>query len=141
MDQPSMRELVDAVREFIETKAMPELKGHTAFHARVAANALAIVVRELDQGPAAGHEEVARLRGLLAQDGTLEAAIKMASERARPGDVVLLAPACSSFDQFENYEERGRTFKELVAQLKERSGPASPGPQGERTGDATQSAA
>jgi hypothetical protein len=65
----------------------------------------------------------------------------MASDRAQPGDVVLLAPACSSFDQFENYEHRGRTFKELVAQLKGRSGPAGPGPQGERTGDATQSAA
>ena len=76
-----------------------------------------------------------------AQAGTLGAAVKMASERARPGDVVLLAPACSSFDQFENYEERGRTFKELVAQLGERSGPGGPGPQGERTGDATQSAA
>jgi UDP-N-acetylmuramoylalanine--D-glutamate ligase len=33
---------------------------------------------------------------------------------ARPGEVVLLAPACSSFDQFENYEHRGRVFKELV---------------------------
>jgi UDP-N-acetylmuramoylalanine--D-glutamate ligase len=33
---------------------------------------------------------------------------------ARPGEVVLLAPACSSFDQFENYEQRGRVFKELV---------------------------
>jgi UDP-N-acetylmuramoylalanine--D-glutamate ligase len=33
------------------------------------------------------------------------------------GDVVLLAPACSSFDQFENFEHRGRTFKELVKGL------------------------
>jgi UDP-N-acetylmuramoylalanine--D-glutamate ligase len=31
-----------------------------------------------------------------------------------PGDIVLLAPACSSFDQFESYEHRGRVFKELV---------------------------
>ena len=35
---------------------------------------------------------------------------------ARPGEVVLLAPACSSFDQFENYEHRGRVFKELVGE-------------------------
>ncbi|MFZ0582712.1 MAG: UDP-N-acetylmuramoyl-L-alanine--D-glutamate ligase [Candidatus Acidiferrales bacterium] len=47
--------------------------------------------------------------------GTLERAVEMAMERAQPGDTVLLAPACSSFDQFENYEQRGRVFKELVA--------------------------
>ncbi len=46
--------------------------------------------------------------------GTLKAAVELAGEAARSGDVVLLAPACSSFDQFANYEERGRTFKELV---------------------------
>ncbi len=47
--------------------------------------------------------------------GTLERAVAMAIERAQPGYTVLLAPACSSFDQFENYEQRGRVFKELVA--------------------------
>jgi UDP-N-acetylmuramoylalanine--D-glutamate ligase len=45
---------------------------------------------------------------------TLAAAVNAAGTAAHPGDVVLLAPACSSFDQFENYEERGRVFKELV---------------------------
>jgi UDP-N-acetylmuramoylalanine--D-glutamate ligase len=49
--------------------------------------------------------------------GTLDRAIELAADRARPGDVVLLAPACSSFDQFENYEHRGRKFKQLVAKL------------------------
>jgi UDP-N-acetylmuramoylalanine--D-glutamate ligase len=48
---------------------------------------------------------------------TLEKALGRASECAAPGDVVLLAPACSSFDQFENYEHRGRVFKQTVHAL------------------------
>ncbi len=46
--------------------------------------------------------------------GTLDQAVAKASEAAQPGEIVLLAPACSSFDQFENYEHRGQVFKELV---------------------------
>jgi UDP-N-acetylmuramoylalanine--D-glutamate ligase len=49
--------------------------------------------------------------------GTLEAAVRRASEAAVAGDIVLLAPACASFDQFSSYEHRGRLFKELVRQL------------------------
>jgi len=49
--------------------------------------------------------------------GTMEKAVETASQAARPGDVVLLAPACASFDQFENYEHRGKVFKELVRGL------------------------
>lgn len=49
--------------------------------------------------------------------GTLDVAVRKAAQDAVAGDVVLLAPACSSFDQFENYEHRGRTFKELVKGL------------------------
>ena len=45
---------------------------------------------------------------------TLEKAVNVAAAAARPGEVVLLAPACSSFDQFDSYEHRGRVFKELV---------------------------
>ena len=51
---------------------------------------------------------------------TLDRAVRMAFEQADPGDTILLAPACSSFDQFENYEHRGRAFKQLVAELKQR---------------------
>jgi len=50
----------------------------------------------------------------LVSAGTLERAVHQAFEVAKPGDIVLLAPACASFDQFENYEQRGRIFKELV---------------------------
>ena len=49
--------------------------------------------------------------------GTLDRAVQIAVREAKPRDIVLLAPACSSFDQFENYEQRGRIFKELVAKL------------------------
>jgi UDP-N-acetylmuramoylalanine--D-glutamate ligase len=49
--------------------------------------------------------------------GTMERAVAWAREEAKSGDVVLLAPACSSFDQFENYEHRGRVFKQLVGAL------------------------
>jgi UDP-N-acetylmuramoylalanine--D-glutamate ligase len=47
----------------------------------------------------------------------LDAAVREAAEHARPGDVVLLSPACSSFDQFRNYAERGKAFKNLVLAL------------------------
>jgi UDP-N-acetylmuramoylalanine--D-glutamate ligase len=55
----------------------------------------------------------------LIQCGTLAAAIEEGYRSAEPGDTVLLAPACSSFDQFENFEQRGRVFKELVNALAE----------------------
>ena len=48
---------------------------------------------------------------------TLENAVREASEAEKPGDIVLLAPACASFDQFRNYEHRGKVFKETVKTL------------------------
>jgi UDP-N-acetylmuramoylalanine--D-glutamate ligase len=53
----------------------------------------------------------------LIRSGTLEEAIHEAYTRASPGDTILLAPACASFDQFENYEHRGRVFKQVVGEL------------------------
>jgi hypothetical protein len=58
--------------------------------------------------------------------------VRTAAERARPGDVVLLAPACSSFDQFENFEHRGRVFKALVERLAEESSRKSSNRMGHR---------
>jgi len=48
---------------------------------------------------------------------TMEQAVAYAREHASAGDTVLLSPACASFDQFNNYEERGKHFKHLVTQL------------------------
>jgi UDP-N-acetylmuramoylalanine--D-glutamate ligase len=49
--------------------------------------------------------------------GTIQRAVETAAHATHPGDIVLLAPACASFDQFENYEQRGRIFKDLVRGL------------------------
>jgi len=60
-----------------------------------------------------------QLRGAvpLVDSGTLDAAVAYAYERARPGDTVLLAPACASFDQFRSFEHRGEVFKQIVGRL------------------------
>jgi UDP-N-acetylmuramoylalanine--D-glutamate ligase len=52
---------------------------------------------------------------------TLLEAVSEAAKRAVAGDVVLLSPACSSFDQFQNYQHRGDVFRQAVKQL-EKSG-------------------
>jgi UDP-N-acetylmuramoylalanine--D-glutamate ligase len=54
--------------------------------------------------------------------GDLERAIGEAAQRARDGEVVLLAPACASFDQYSNFEERGDHFRSLVQQLGDGTG-------------------
>jgi UDP-N-acetylmuramoylalanine--D-glutamate ligase len=53
----------------------------------------------------------------MVQAETMQAAVSQAAKAAVSGDVVLLSPACSSFDQFENYEHRGRVFRRLVNEL------------------------
>jgi UDP-N-acetylmuramoylalanine--D-glutamate ligase len=59
------------------------------------------------------------LRGVVSLHScvTLDKAVAAATAAARPGEVVLLAPACSSFDQFESYEHRGRVFKDIVYKM------------------------
>jgi len=72
---------------------------------------------------AAAEKIESQIRGQVrvVSSGTIESAIKRASAAAQPGDIVLLAPACASFDQFQNYEHRGRIFKELVLALQRSS--------------------
>jgi hypothetical protein len=93
MDQPSAAEIVTAVREFIDRHAIPQLSGRTAFHARVASNALAIVLRELELGPAAAARETASLTRLLGQSGTLEELNRELCKRIRSGQIDPLDPA------------------------------------------------
>jgi UDP-N-acetylmuramoylalanine--D-glutamate ligase len=63
------------------------------------------IVSSKNRGPEVVHAE------------NLENAIRKANAAAQPGDVVLLAPACASFDQFKSYEHRGKVFKEIVRAL------------------------
>jgi UDP-N-acetylmuramoylalanine--D-glutamate ligase len=67
---------------------------------------------EKAEGQLAGTADVVR-------SGTLQNAVRSAAAVAVSGDIVLLAPACASFDQFQNYEHRGRVFKEVVRALAE----------------------
>ncbi|WP_417264638.1 DUF6285 domain-containing protein [Celeribacter sp.] len=67
-DAPSTAELVEAVKRFIDDTASPQLTGHAAFHARVASNVLATILRELEQRPSAEVEEKTRLLAMLDAD-------------------------------------------------------------------------
>ena len=69
---------------------------------------------------AAAQKIESQIRGATAINsaGNMEMAVQQAAASAQPGDIVLLAPACASFDQFKNYEHRGKVFKELVLALR-----------------------
>jgi hypothetical protein len=86
-DRPSAAQLVAAARDFLERVALPELRGHSAFHARVAANALAIVERELALGAEQDAAERERLRALLGSDGPLEAQNRELCRAIRAGAI------------------------------------------------------
>jgi UDP-N-acetylmuramoylalanine--D-glutamate ligase len=89
----------------------------TALRGHVAARAKSVVVL----GEAAPKIAEA-LAGAIetSEAGSLPEAVERCRRAASPGDVVLLAPACASFDMFENYEHRGRVFKEAVRAIRER---------------------
>jgi hypothetical protein len=70
-ERPDPQDLLTAVADFLREQALPQLPPHAAYHARVAANALDIVRRQLDLAPAADADELRRLRTLLQCDGSL----------------------------------------------------------------------
>jgi hypothetical protein len=91
-DMPKSSEIVDVVSEFMRQHVLPQLQGHTAFHALVAANALDIVKRELAIAPEANEAEKARLEKLLGKDGTLEELNRLLCARIEAGDVTVDTP-------------------------------------------------
>ena len=93
-DHPSVPELVQAVKNFIDETAAPNLTGHAAFHARVASNALATVLRDLSERPVAEAAERRRLMDLLgaSEDLTTSDLNRMLSERIRDGEMTAETP-------------------------------------------------
>lgn len=91
-DRPSVPELLEAVREFLETEVQPSLEGSVAFHTRVAVNVLKIVERELADGPTLAAAEKARLVGLLGHDGDLDDLANELIEAIRAGRMDVTTP-------------------------------------------------
>jgi Domain of unknown function (DUF6285) len=92
-EQPSAAELIDAVAEFITRDVAPTLTGRLAFHARVAANVLAIVKRELTLGAAADRADTARLAALLGAEGEPGALTEELCRRVEAGEIAADDPA------------------------------------------------
>lgn len=88
-DSPAADDLLDAVREWIERDLVPALGGRLQFHARVAANVLAMVAREIVLGPAQRRDHEARLAALgCADDAELAARIRTGDFDGRLAEVV-----------------------------------------------------
>ena len=87
-DAPTVAQLVEAVREWLERDVMPATEGRLQFHARVAANMLAVVERELELGPRQLERHAERLAALgVGDDAELAAAIRSGSLDDRLADV------------------------------------------------------
>jgi aminoglycoside phosphotransferase (APT) family kinase protein len=86
-DRPSAAELLEAVREFLEHDVATATEGRTAFHARVAVNALGIVERELVLGPSVDAPVIERLARLLDRSGTATELVADLAARIRDGSL------------------------------------------------------
>jgi hypothetical protein len=90
--RPSPDDLLSAVAMYLREQALPQLPGHAAYLARVAANALDIVRRQLQLAPAADEAELQRLRALLQQDAALHDLNQRLCERIAAGEIGLHTP-------------------------------------------------
>jgi hypothetical protein len=91
-DTPNPTEILAAVARFLKDEAAPGLSGHLAFQARVAANALEMMRRQIELAPAAEAAELERLKALLSQDGSLASLTAELSRRIAEGETDLATP-------------------------------------------------
>jgi hypothetical protein len=88
-DRPNAAELIETVREWLHDRLLPTMSGHAAFEARIAANLLAIALRELTEGPTAAAAEHVRLADLLGCAGTPEELEAELVRRIRDGELAV----------------------------------------------------
>jgi hypothetical protein len=86
-DRPDATELIETVREFLHEKLLPTMTGHAAFEVRIAANLLAIALREREHGPVAAEAARERLARIVGRDGTVDELEAALVERIRAGDL------------------------------------------------------
>ncbi|CAN5362241.1 DUF6285 domain-containing protein [soil metagenome] len=91
-DLPETRDILQAVAAWIRDEALPQLPSHAAFQARVAANALDLVRRELCRPEAVHIDEVARLERLTGQTGSISVMTETLSARLRDGSFNIETP-------------------------------------------------
>lgn len=91
-NNPSQYELIEAVKAFIDDTAAPQLKGHAAFHARVASNALGTLMRDLRARPENDANEQKRLSTLLGKSGDLGEQNTELCEKIQAGEMNLNTP-------------------------------------------------
>ena len=91
-DRPDVQELLEAVREFLLRDALPALEGRARLHARVAANVIGLVERELALAPASDAAEHARLEALLDRSGALAELNAELARRIRAGEIAVDHP-------------------------------------------------
>jgi hypothetical protein len=92
ISHPTAAELTEAVRRFLDETVAPKLEGRDSFLAKVAANALAAVERELEQAPAAEAAACQRLAALLGHEGAFEALNAELCEKLEGGAFDLMTP-------------------------------------------------
>ena len=120
-EQPTAAELIDAVSEFISGDVAPTLTGRLAFHARVAVNVLAIVRRELLQGPDADRADAVRLAALLGEAGDPAALTEALCRRIAAGKIAPDDPAlidhlwASPLDTLAIDQPNYATYRRIIA--------------------------
>jgi hypothetical protein len=91
-DEPTLTELIKAVADFLRHEITPAIKGHNAFKLRVGINALDLVARQLALAEGSDAAEIARLKQLLATDGSLMELNRALSGKIARGEVDLQTP-------------------------------------------------